>query len=67
MFKNVSLLEKLKLENSIGWEIAIIKRIDKFEAVIETRNKTFGTINYEDINWTRKNLNQIFKIGKCNR
>ena len=29
-------LEKLKLENSIGWEIAIIKRIDKFEAVIET-------------------------------
>ena len=56
-------LEKLKLENSIGWEIAIIKRIDKFEAVIETRNKTFGTINYEDINWTRKNLNQLFKIG----
>ena len=25
--------------------------------------KKIGIINYEDINWTRKNLNQIFKAG----
>jgi len=56
-------LEKFKLEKSIGWEIAIIKRIDKFEVVIETMEKIFGTINYENINWTRKNLNELFKIG----
>ena len=30
-------LEKFYLEKSIGWEIAIVKRIDKFEAVIETK------------------------------
>ena len=56
-------LEKFTLEKSINWEIAIIKRIDKFEAIIETREKIFGVINYEDINWTRKNLNQLFKVG----
>ena len=37
-------LKKYKLEKSIGWELAIIKRIDKFEAVIETQDKIFGTI-----------------------
>ena len=56
-------LEKFKLENSIGWNIAIVKRIDKFEAIIETINKETGIIEYEDINWTRKNFNKLFKIG----
>ncbi len=56
-------LEKFNLEKSIGWEIAIVKRIDKFETVIETQANKTGIINNEDINWTRKNLNQIFKIG----
>ena len=56
-------LEKFNLEKSLGWELAIVKRIDKFETVIETKRKKIGIINYEDINWTRKNLNQIFKVG----
>jgi len=56
-------LEKFELEKSIGWEIAIVRRIDKFEAVIETRINEIGIIKYENINWTRKNLNQILKIG----
>ena len=56
-------LEKFHLEKSIGWEIAIVKRIDKFESVIETKENKIGIINHEDINWTRKNFNQLFKIG----
>ena len=56
-------LEKFDLEKSIGWQIAIIKRIDKFETVIQTSNKENGIIKYEDINWTRKDFNQIFKIN----
>jgi penicillin-binding protein 1A len=56
-------LEKFKLENSIGWNIAIVKRIDKFEAIIETTDKQTGIIEYEDINWTRKNFDKLFKIG----
>ena len=56
-------LDKFSLEKTIGWEIAIVKRIDKFETVIETTNKENGIISYEDINWTRKNFNQIFKVN----
>jgi Membrane carboxypeptidase/penicillin-binding protein len=56
-------LDKFNLEKTIGWEIAIIKRIDKFETVIQTSNKENGIISYEDINWTRKNFEQIFKIN----
>tara|TARA_B100001123_G_scaffold335462_1_gene379089 strand:+ start:55 stop:2397 length:2343 start_codon:yes stop_codon:yes gene_type:complete len=56
-------LEKFNLEKTIGWELAIVKRIDKFETVIETEQKKIGIINHEDINWTRKNLKEIFKIG----
>ena len=56
-------LDKFNLEKTIGWEIAIIKRIDKFETVIETSNKENGIISYDDINWTRKNFDQIFKIN----
>ena len=56
-------LEKFNLEKSIGWEIAIVKRIDKFETVIETQKNKIGIINHEDINWTRKNFSEMFKIG----
>ncbi len=56
-------LEKFNLEKSIGWEIAIVKRVDKFETIIETIKNNIGIINYEDVSWTRKNLNKIFKIG----
>ena len=56
-------LDKFDLEKSIGWQIAIVKRIDKFETVIQTSNKENGIIKYEDINWTRKDFNKIFKIN----
>ncbi len=56
-------LEELKIEKSFGWELAIIKRIDKFEAIIETEENKNGIIKNEDINWTRKSLNQLFSIG----
>ena len=56
-------LSKFYLENSLGWELAIVKRIDKFETVIETQSDEKGIINYNDINWTRKNFKKLFKIG----
>ncbi len=56
-------LDKFNLEKTIGWDIAIVKRIDKFETVIQTSNNENGIISYEDINWTRKNFDQIFKIN----
>ena len=56
-------LEKYRTENSLGWEIAIIKEINKFEAKIETAKKIQGIIKYENLNWTRKNINELFKVG----
>jgi len=56
-------LDKFNLEKIIGWQIAIVKRIDKFETVIQTSNKENGIISYEDIDWTRKNFDQIFKVN----
>ena len=56
-------LKKLNLEASLGWKLAIINRIDKFETVIETINGNKGVINFNDIDWTRKEFNKLFKIG----
>ena len=56
-------LDKFKLEKSLGWEIAIIKKINKFEANIETENNIKGKIKFENINWTRKNIDELFKVG----
>ncbi len=56
-------LEKYKLENSINWQLAIIKKINKFSIVIETENKIQGIIKYQDISWTKKEFKKLFKIG----
>ena len=49
-------LEKFKLEKSINWELAIVKKIDQFSIDIETEKKITGKINYKNISWTKKNL-----------
>ncbi len=56
-------LKDLNLEKSLGWELAIVTRIDKFETVIETQNENIGTINFNDIDWTRQEFKKLFKIG----
>ena len=56
-------LERFELEKSIGWETAIIKEINQFSVVIETKNKIKGIINYKDIAWTKKEFDELLKIG----
>ena len=56
-------LEKYRLEKSINWSLAIIKKINKFSAEIETEDKLIGFIRYENISWTKKEFKEIFKIG----
>ena len=56
-------LEKYKLEKSINWKLAIIKSIDKFSSTIETEDKHQGVINYSNISWTKKEFDELFKIG----
>ena len=56
-------LGKYELEKTIGWDLAIIKKINKFSVEIETQDKIKGKIKYEDISWTKKELDKIFSIG----
>ena len=55
--------KKYKLEKSIGWELGIIKKVNQFEAEVETINKSTGTIRYKDITWTKKEFKDLLKVG----
>ncbi len=52
-----------KLEKSINWKLAIVKKIDKFSTYVETEDNEKGTIRYNDISWTKKEFNELFEIG----
>ncbi len=56
-------LKKYRLEKSINWNLAIIKKINKFSVEIETENQEKGTIEYQDISWTKKEFDELFKTG----
>jgi len=56
-------LEKYELEKSINWKIAIVKKITKFIVEIETNEKVKGTIDYSEISWTKKDFDELFKVG----
>ncbi len=56
-------LEKYKLENSIHWKLAIVKKINKFSAEIETEDNIEGVIEYQSISWTKKEFNKLLKPG----
>ena len=56
-------MSKFYLEKSLGWELAFVKKIDKFETVIQTRKGKNGVINSIDIDWTRKEFKKLFKVG----
>ena len=56
-------LEKYDLESSIDWNIAIVKKITKFSTEIETKDRTKGLIEFQDISWTKKEFNELLKKG----
>ncbi len=56
-------LKKYKLEKTIGWDLAIIKKINKFSLEIETEDKKDGIIKYQELSWTKKELDKAFKKG----
>ncbi len=58
-----SIDRKYNLEKSINWEIAIVKEIDQFQTKIETINKSSGLIKYNEISWTKKEFEDLLKVG----
>ena len=56
-------LKHFELEKSIEWKLAIVKKINKFKTHIKTFDDSEGIINYENINWTKKEFDELFKVG----
>jgi penicillin-binding protein 1A len=56
-------LDEFRLEKSINWNLALVKKINKFSVEIETENKLNGIIKYENISWIKKEFNEILKVG----
>ena len=56
-------LKDLELEKSLNWELAIVKKIDKFSVDIETKKKVVGKIQYENVSWTKKEFDELFTLG----
>ena len=55
--------KEYQLEKTLGWEVAIVKKISKFSVTIETENKENGSIKYDNISWTKKEFKDLFEIG----
>jgi len=56
-------LEKFKLEKTIDWDLAIIKKVNKYNVEIETQKKNDGIIEYSDVAWTKKEIDKLFREG----
>ena len=56
-------LKKYNLENSIDWKLAIVKKLNKFSVEIQTEDKIDGKIEFQDISWTKKEFDQLLKVG----
>jgi penicillin-binding protein 1A len=56
-------LKNFDLENSINWKLAIVRKLNKFSAEIETEDQLNGVIKFKDISWTKKEFNKLLKIG----
>ena len=56
-------LKKFTLEKSLEWNLAIVKKVEKFHAEIETLKKAKGKIHLNDISWTKKEMNEVLKLG----
>ena len=44
-------------------EISYSKKVNQFSADIETSDNLQGVIDYKDISWTKKEFNELIKIG----
>ena len=56
-------LKDYKLEKSINWKLAIVREVKKFSSKVELEDKSTGIIKYSDIQWTKKEFDQLLKVG----
>ncbi|MDA9678219.1 PBP1A family penicillin-binding protein [Candidatus Pelagibacter sp.] len=55
--------KNFRLEKNIDWKIAIVKKVNQFDAIVKTENNLEGIIKYKDISWTKKDFKDLLKEG----
>lgn len=67
-------IQELTLDKSLNWKLAKVIDVDKLTAKIETENKEIGFIDFNNVNWVRKNsfedlfnLNDIIYVKKIKK
>ncbi len=56
-------LDNYKIEKSLNWELAIVKKTNPVSIEIETKDKKKGIIKLKNISWTKKKPEELVKIG----
>ena len=56
-------IKKFGLEKSIKWKLAKVLKINDFHIKIQIDNKEIGKISLDNISWTKKDFNTLFKLG----
>jgi len=57
------LVKDFKIGKDIDWELARVKKVEEFYAEIETEDKELGRIKFSGVEWTKKNIQDLFKDG----
>ncbi len=67
-------VKELKVDQSLNWNLARIKKIDKLKILIEIDNKENGYVDFKTTSWTRKKsfdeflkLNDIIYVKKIKK
>ncbi len=56
-------LDNYKIEKSLNWKLAIVKKTNPVSIEIETEDKKKGIIKLKNISWTKKKPEELVKIG----
>ncbi len=67
-------IEEFIPDNSLNWKLAKVIKLNRFNISIETEDKEIGSIDYENIKWTRKEsfedllkLNDLIYVKKIKK
>ena len=67
-------IEEFIPDNSLNWKLAKVIKLNRFNISIETEDKEIGSVDYENIKWTRKEsfedllkLNDLIYVKKIKK
>tara|TARA_Y100000590_G_scaffold368899_1_gene429770 strand:- start:105 stop:2462 length:2358 start_codon:yes stop_codon:yes gene_type:complete len=57
-------VKELRIDKSLKWKLAKVTQVDRLSIKIETEDKELGSIDFKNINWTRKkSFDELLKLN----